>query len=42
MHKDLNIPSEKSKKLKQNCAVQWTLLINHEFEEDKLKVAYNL
>ena len=40
IHNILNISSEKFKKLKQNCAVQWILLINREFEEDK--VTYDL
>ena len=32
----LNIPAEKFKQLKINCAVQWTLLMNRRFEESKV------
>ena len=32
----LNIPAEKFKQLKINCAMQWTLLMNRHFEESKV------
>ena len=32
----LNIPAEKFRQLKINCAVQWTLLMNRRFEESKV------
>ena len=41
MHSILNISSEKIKELKHNCAVQWTLLINRHFEENKVTHGLN-